>query len=294
MNYYQLLKKYIEESGLSHRALAKKTEELGKKVSQGYISQLVRGDASPPSPEISELLAAATGGDAKKLVQLGEYEKAPLRIRNKATAYDKLINYMVSKKPIQVVDDQGIPTKDISENYYNSEEFLSSLTNEMRKEFISDILNDMAQKSPSDFASVLNTVMGEEEIKEEQSVYNIQLPIYNEVSAKDRKASGEFTSADSILFRGNKAFAMKVQDDSMAADRIKTGDIVIVSEQSEIQSHEIAVVSIADQPAILRRIKTVGDMCMLIPSNPLVEPELKPCADLKILGKIVEVKFIFN
>ncbi len=293
MTYYQLLQKYIEESGLSHRAIARKTEELGKKVSQGYISQLVRGSAPAPSPEISELLAKVTGGDANKLIELGEYEKTPERIRNKATAYDKLIEYLVSKKPIQVTDQDNTKNTD-SENYYNSEEFLASLNNDMRKEFISDILSDMAHKSPSDFTYVLNSVMGDDEIKEEKTAYSIQVPIYNEISVGKRKASGEFTTVDSAVLKGSSAFAIKAKDDSMAADRIKNGDVVIIAEQNDVQGHEIAAVVIDEQPAVLRRVKSVGDMCMLIPSNPSFEPELKPCTDVKILGKVIEVKFIFE
>ncbi|OMF01196.1 hypothetical protein BK124_00520 [Paenibacillus amylolyticus] len=98
-------------------------------------------------------------------------------------------------------------------------------------------------------------------------------------------------------FKGKEAFALRVQDDSMAGDRIKDGDIVVVQKQNEILPHEIAVVFVNEDFsnfATLRRVKKVGDMCMLIPSNPAMTPELIPCDEVLILGKVVEVKISFD
>ncbi|WP_407270002.1 helix-turn-helix domain-containing protein [Radiobacillus sp. PE A8.2] len=77
MNYYELLNQYISKSGLSHRELSRRCKELGKSVSQAYISQLVRGDVPPPSEDVNKIIATVVNGDSEKLNWFGYIEKAP-------------------------------------------------------------------------------------------------------------------------------------------------------------------------------------------------------------------------
>ncbi|NDI36344.1 hypothetical protein EPK97_16565 [Chengkuizengella sediminis] len=61
--------------------------------------------------------------------------------------------------------------------------------------------------------------------------------------------------------------------------------------QNEITENDIALVSINNEQVVLRRVKQIGETYMLIPSNSQIQPELVPCEDVKIIGKVVEVKF---
>lgn len=126
----------------------------------------------------------------------------------------------------------------------------------------------------------------------------LKLPILGAIRAGtpiDRIEYNEgYTLVDSDTLRGREAFALRVTGDSMSGDRIKENDIVIVVKQQEVLPHEIAVVAINDDYATLKRVKQVGDMCMLIPSNPTMSPELVPCNEVKIIGKVVEVKISFD
>jgi len=131
------------------------------------------------------------------------------------------------------------------------------------------------------------------------SIYNknlmTKIPLLGSIRAGqpiDRIEYNEgYTLVDPERIRGREAFALRVQGDSMSGDRIQEGDVVIVVKQEEVQPHEIAVVAIDGDYATLKRVKPAGDMCMLIPSNPTMSPELVPCKDVKIIGKVVEVKF---
>jgi repressor LexA len=124
-----------------------------------------------------------------------------------------------------------------------------------------------------------------------------KLPVLGSIRAGqtiDRNENEDYTLVDPERIRDREAFALRVQGDSMSGDRIQDGDIVIVVKQEEVQPHEIAVVAISGEAATLKRVKPAGDMCMLIPSNPTMSPELVPCKDVKIIGKVIEVKFFLG
>ena len=103
-----------------------------------------------------------------------------------------------------------------------------------------------------------------------------------------------YTLVDPDTLKGKEGYALRVRGDSMIGDRIHDGDIVIVAEQEEVQPHEIAVVAVNGERATLKRVERHGDMCLLVPSNPTMEPQLVPGRDVHILGKVVEVKFWVN
>lgn len=96
---------------------------------------------------------------------------------------------------------------------------------------------------------------------------------------------------DKRLLAGHEGFAFRVKDNSMSGDRIKKGDVVIAIKQDKVEPDDIAVVSVGNELATLKRIKQQNGLCMLMPSNPQIQPELVSCEQVHILGKIVEVKF---
>ena len=95
---------------------------------------------------------------------------------------------------------------------------------------------------------------------------------------------------DKSITRGNKAFALTVKGDSMIGDMIMSGDIVICLSQKEVTSSDIAIVAVDGETATLKRVKCQGDMCILMPSNPKLEPQLVPASQVEILGKVIEVR----
>lgn len=79
----------------------------------------------------------------------------------------------------------------------------------------------------------------------------------------------------------------------MSGDRIHDGDTVIVVVQKEVSPTDIAVVAVNGDYATLKRVKCQNEMCMLVPSNPAMEPSLVPARDVNIIGKVVQVRINF-
>lgn len=106
---------------------------------------------------------------------------------------------------------------------------------------------------------------------------------YEEISP-DMAKTGEF-------------FALKIQGDSMEP-RIKTGDVVIVRQQPDCDSGDIAVVLVNGSDATVKRIKKRPEGIMLIPTNTTYEPMFYSNEDIKklpvrIIGKVVELRAKF-
>ncbi len=88
MQYKDLLKKYIEESGLSLRQIEEQMKELGFSTNKSYISKLQNGVVPPAGDELNRALAKVVGGDPTELLLTAYVEKAPPEI--KAMISDKV------------------------------------------------------------------------------------------------------------------------------------------------------------------------------------------------------------
>lgn len=92
------------------------------------------------------------------------------------------------------------------------------------------------------------------------------------------------------VVRGNEAFCLRVKGDSMIGDNIAEGDIVVCIKQKEVSSTDIAVVAIEGETATVKRIKCEGSICILMPSNPRLQPTIVDSSKVEIIGKVVELR----
>ncbi|OPA77443.1 hypothetical protein BVG16_13370 [Paenibacillus selenitireducens] len=307
MNYPALVDEYIKKSGLSLAEITKRMHELkGIKIDRSYISKLRKDPKYPASEEINRALAEITGGDVEALVMAGYLEKAPEKIKesiNKASLLEKLFSYLLAKHPLQVevIGENENSDNDEAIEYFNSPEFLLSLNEEELKQILGDLLENMSENDPKDFQSFIYSLNDDKNsyVKERSSIYSTdnmrRVPVLGQIAAGipiDRQEYCEgYTLVDPATLHGKEAFALRVKGDSMIGDRIYDGDLVIVTRQDEVFSSDIAVVAVNGDFATLKRVKYYDDKCMLIPSNPSMEPQLIPAKDVKIIGKVVEVKF---
>ncbi|WP_051289777.1 helix-turn-helix domain-containing protein [Paenibacillus massiliensis] len=81
MEYKDLLKSYIENSGLSLREIEEAMREKGFSTNKAYISKLQNGIHPPAGEDITRALAEVTGGDSEALLLAGYIEKAPEEIK---------------------------------------------------------------------------------------------------------------------------------------------------------------------------------------------------------------------
>lgn len=238
MNYYELLKTYIKESGLSLSEISDKLKDHGYQVSKGYISQLQNGKTDNPATiELNRALAQVTGGDVEKLLTSALIEKAPPEIKEKFEKLNKLKELRGEYLKAQVVED--------SSSEYIAENLIKI-----------PLLGSIAAGQPIDRIEFIEDV--------------------------------EFVNKSVI--RHHEGFALRVKGDSMIGDNIIDGDIVICIKQSEISPTDIAVVAIDGELATVKRVKCEGDVCLLMPSNPKMQPMIVHSSKIEIIGKVVEVR----
>ena len=89
-------------------------------------------------------------------------------------------------------------------------------------------------------------------------------------------------------------FALRIQGDSMSPD-IVNGSTVIVRKQSDVESGEIAIVSVNGDDATCKRVIKHSLGVTLAPINPCYEPmvfsnEEIEYMPIRVLGKVVEVR----
>ncbi|MGG1639915.1 S24 family peptidase [Paenibacillus sp. NRS-1782] len=313
MNYSELLSQYIEQSGLTIADLAKKMNERGVKIERSYISMLKNNKTkNPASEEINIALAEVTGGDKDKLLMAAFLDKAPEKLKNTFNNIESINSYL---NHFLMNSNLVLDYKTILENIMVSEsiskeeaekmcnisptEFVEMMSFEEKLEilkvFVEDSLNQ--KKSFDQYIREINEVNPElkTNIIPFDSGSMLRVPVVGKIAAGspiDRIENIEnYTLIDPYILRGKDGFALEVQGDSMTGDRVFSGDLVIVAKQDEVTPNEIAVVAVNDECVTLKRVRREGNMCLLIPSNPTMQPSLVPAETVKIIGKVVEVKF---
>ena len=128
---------------------------------------------------------------------------------------------------------------------------------------------------------------------------NIRIPILGRVAAGTPIGAVEevigWEEISKKLAAGGACFALRVCGHSMEP-RILEGDTVIVRQQPNVDSGDIAVVLIGNEEATLKRVKKQKDGIILVANNPAVyEPHFYSNREIKnspvrILGKVVEIR----
>lgn len=86
-----------------------------------------------------------------------------------------------------------------------------------------------------------------------------------------------------------KLFGLRVRGESMIGAGILPGDVVIVRQQPTADSGEIVVALVGDE-ATVKRLRFRGRRVELHPENPDYEPIVPDPRELKLLGKVIEVR----
>ena len=94
------------------------------------------------------------------------------------------------------------------------------------------------------------------------------------------------------LIKGGEYFFLMVKGDSMIGSRIYPGDKALIRKQPSVEDGQIALVSVNDEEATLKRIRFIDGTAILYPDNPAYKPMVYPINEVKILGYVVKV--IFN
>lgn len=88
---------------------------------------------------------------------------------------------------------------------------------------------------------------------------------------------------------GEELFALRVVGESMTGAGILPRDVVIARRQSSAQEGDI-VVAMVEEEATVKRLRLAGNRIVLWPENPDFEPLTLPPQQLRLLGKVIEVR----
>ncbi|WP_198041768.1 helix-turn-helix domain-containing protein [Paenibacillus larvae] len=238
MNYYELLKSYIKESGLSLSEISERLKKYGYQVSKGYISQLQNGKTdNPATVELNRALASVTGGDVEKLLTAALIEKAPEEIKDKFERLALLKQLKNEYREALAFNESSVPY----------------ITNNLVK---IPLLGSIAAGQPIDRIELIEDV--------------------------------EYVNKS--VLRGKDAFALSVKGNGMIGDNIVEGDIVICVKQPEVSPTDIAVVAVEKEIATIKRVKFQDNICVLMSSNPKLQPTIVQSSDVEIIGRVVEVR----
>ncbi|MDI6872505.1 MAG: transcriptional repressor LexA [Bacillota bacterium] len=89
---------------------------------------------------------------------------------------------------------------------------------------------------------------------------------------------------------GGEHFFLRVKGDSMVGARIQEGDLVLVRRQADVDDGDIAVVMVNDEEATIKRVYREGGRWLLKAENPNLRPLVVDKRDVRIIGKVVQLR----
>ena len=84
-------------------------------------------------------------------------------------------------------------------------------------------------------------------------------------------------------------FGLRVRGESMTGAGILSGDVVIVHRQSRAESGDVVVALVGDEVTV-KRLRVRRGRVELHPENPSFEPVVPDPKELRLLGKVIEVR----
>lgn len=90
-------------------------------------------------------------------------------------------------------------------------------------------------------------------------------------------------------------FFLRVKGDSMVNAGIREGDLVLIRKQDCADNGQIVAARVNGDEATLKRYKQSGDTIVLLPENPVYDPQIVPAKDFaegqaQIIGVALEVR----
>ena len=90
--------------------------------------------------------------------------------------------------------------------------------------------------------------------------------------------------------RGGNHFYLRVKGDSMEP-LIREGSYVLVREQPDVDSGDVAVVMVGNEEATVKRVYKANRMVVLKADNPKYPPIIVGSGEVQIVGRVMEVTF---
>ena len=140
----------------------------------------------------------------------------------------------------------------------------------------------------------------EKQTEENSTAATVKIPVIGTVAAGvPVTAQEDITGWEEVpaeWVKNSTMFALKLKGDSMEP-RMAEGDIVIVKQQSDVESGEIAIVMV-DGEATCKKVVKHSDGVVLVSNNPKYSPMFFTLKDIKeknitVLGRVTELRVKF-
>lgn len=125
-----------------------------------------------------------------------------------------------------------------------------------------------------------------------------KIPLLGSVSCgeamfADDNIEGYIDTALSDAPESDEFFWMKAKGNSMINAGISEGDALLIRQQSDVDSGDIAVVVVGDNEATLKRVKKQDGAIILQAENPAYEPRIffgDNAKDVRIIGRLMQLR----
>lgn len=99
-----------------------------------------------------------------------------------------------------------------------------------------------------------------------------------------------YVTLDEPFFKCSGAFLLKIEGDSMIGAGINDGDYIVVKPDVHVVNNDI-VVALLNEEATVKRLFKMGDMYILKPENPMMEPVYvkEGSGDFSVIGKVISI-----
>ena len=140
----------------------------------------------------------------------------------------------------------------------------------------------------------------EKQTEENSTAATVKIPVIGTVAAGvPVTAQEDITGWEEVpaeWVKNSTMFALKLKGDSMEP-RMAEGDIVIVKQQSDVESGEIAIVMV-DGEATCKKVVKHSDGVVLVSNNPKYSPMFFTLKDIEeknitVLGRVTELRVKF-
>lgn len=154
------------------------------------------------------------------------------------------------------------------------------------------------QKLAEIFDVTIDYILGNSNSRDSGGRHGVRIPVYRAVAAGvPIEAIEDIVDWEEIepgLASTGKFFALRIAGQSMEP-RICDGDVVIVRQQSDASTGDVAIVLVNGNDATCKRIKRDRGGIWLLPTNPAYEPVYYSAAEVaalpvRIIGRVVELR----
>ena len=256
VEYKDLFRQYIKDSGLSLSQIADKLSEYGIGVGKAYLSQLQNGKKAPASDELNRAVAEITGKDANPLLAAAFVAKAPPELRETAERLFRL--------------------KTLREDYDEAKQNVDQASERVR--------------AAEERIAIARRKL---ELLKEKGIIPLEVPVLHNIPGNGDIEVSSPIGWEIIGVSENltpwQMVILQQTDDSLIGSRILPGDKVLIRIQSSVEDGEIAAVNVDGGQAILRRVKHMEGNLLLLADNSKYEPLLVPADRVKIRGVVRRV-----